>query len=158
MSAPGKTHHRRSSPFRSPLPLSLAQRETAFHDVHTKIATPLFDDRPRSVRSLPPPSRDDVFLSSFWPQPSLLSAPISSQTPEPCITDSSKLLPLIALTTETQWSPVLPFLRAAVAADAASYLNRFLYAMSIYTPAMSSIAVRRKAVAQLRHFSVFSRD
>jgi len=55
----------------------------AFHDVHTKIATPLFR-RPSAVRPISsffvPRHRDDVLFSLFWPQPSLLLPPIPSRT------------------------------------------------------------------------------
>lgn len=86
-SAPGKTHcHHRPPPMSPSYParpfprgsfsllLSLAQWETTFH-VHTKIATPLFDDRPLSVRSLSPPSLVTVllFLLDSPASPSLLS-------------------------------------------------------------------------------------
>lgn len=128
-------------PFRAsqcPLPLSSTQRETAFHDVHTKIATPLFDDRPLSVRSLPPPvpcrRDDDVLFSLFWSQPLLSSRPRTPRerlTAETCITDSSKLLPLIALLGDIVESHVTVF-TSARRGGCYELFKSFYYAMPIY--------------------------
>lgn len=89
----------------SRLPLSLAQREMAFRRrFHTKIATRLCSTTVRSaVRSI-------VFLlsttfcspcSGFCLLINPLSEPLLRLTAETCITDSSKLLPLIALSSGT---------------------------------------------------------
>lgn len=172
-SAPGKTHchHRplpmsfsfpsiRSVSLKCPLLSSLAQRETAFHDVHTKIATPLFD-RPLSVRSLPSPSRVTATSCSPCSGLNLLSSrprsPRRRLAAETCITDSSKLLPLIAFLEDIVESRVTVFTNSR-RGGCYELFKSFYYAMSIYITRNIVDSKEKSLQLENYHFSLTRKE
>lgn len=108
-----------------------------------------FVRRPSAVRPISsssvPRRRDDVLFSLFWPQPSLLSSP-NPPTPPPrrrltaetCITDSSKLLLLIALLGDIVESRVTVF-TSGRRGGCYKLFKSFYYTMPIYILATSLI-------------------